>query len=490
MKGLTLRILFLCFSLIYFNSIASTIGIATGNKTVDGRPLLFKNKDRVDNYPSDVNYYDGGSTYYSYVFQQNDGQDHTRARMGINTVGFGIVYSDSENLEGASIGPYGSQLTAIALKTCATIDDFRNLLNETNGARKAHNHFAVIDSTGKGSMFEVSGYSYVEIPVIDSIGTMANTAKYHPDRGDPAAGSTSPQREARANYLLTHGPQEGLSYRYFTDEIIKDFCETQEDEDSMPVGQYYTNPVLSRYKTAAGSVIKGILHGDSILVESAMWLCLSEPSLTIALPFFTNVSEIPPFIRSGASGDGMAGSSDKVRQLVYNYAGGRYSDRYADTYDLLRIREHTFKIQDSLFNSYEEHLTDWLGQSPEVAADNMKDWMYDIDTWAKSKYDSLIIILDVNDIKNPNIKSFELKQNYPNPFNSMTKIKYSIPQKQNVKLSIYDSLGKLVTILVDKEQSSGKYEVVFNASSLSSGEYFYKLEIDGYIKTKKMIYLK
>ena len=143
-KCVVAKILFLFIGLVFIDSFASTVGIATGNKTIDGRPLLFKNKDQTDNFPEDVNYYNGGNEYYSYVFQQDDGQDHTRARMGINNVGFGIVYSDSENLEGAPSGPYGSQLSAIALKNCSTIDEFRNLLNDTNNKRRVHNHFAVI----------------------------------------------------------------------------------------------------------------------------------------------------------------------------------------------------------------------------------------------------------------------------------------------------------------------------------------------------------
>ncbi|MCF6270343.1 MAG: T9SS type A sorting domain-containing protein [Melioribacteraceae bacterium] len=495
MKNLIIKILVLFTALAFFNSFASTVGIATGNKTVDGRPLLFKNKDQTDNYPEDVNYYNGGYDYYSYVFQQEDGQNHTRARMGINNVGFGIVYSDSENLKGASSGPYGSQLTAIALKTCSTINDFRELLNDTNNERKAHNHFAIIDSTGKGAMFEVDGFSYIEIPIIDSIGVMANTAKFHPNRTAPSSGSTSPQREARALYLLSHAPAEGLDYKYFTDEIIKDFSKTQQDEDNMPVGQYSTNPVLSRYKTSIGGVIKGVLPNDNVLVESAMWLCLSEPSLTIALPFFTNVTSIPSFIRSNSSGDGMAGSSDRVRRLVYNYSGGRYSDRYADTYDLLRIREHTFRIQDSLLNSYKKNLPIWIEQSPEVAADNMKIWMDDIHFWAKSKYDSLIVILDINEIKSEIKKTYNLKQNYPNPFNSTTRIKYTIPNdvdgtSSNVKLTVYDTLGKLVAVLLNREQRAGEYEVSFNATSLASGNFFYKLEVAGIVESKKMIYLK
>ena len=192
---------------------ASTVGIATGKATIDGRPLLFKNKDRTDNFPSDVNFYQAGSGEYSYVFQQNDGQDHTRARMGLNSVGFGIVYTTSENLAGAASGPTGSELCAVALKSCSTLEHFRNLLDSTNGKRQVHEHYAVIDSSGAGAMFEVDGTTWVGIAIVDSIGTMANTAKFHPSAGPPASKSTSPDREARAEYLLTHGPEAGLDYQ-------------------------------------------------------------------------------------------------------------------------------------------------------------------------------------------------------------------------------------------------------------------------------------
>ena len=69
---------------------------------------------------------------------------------------------------------------------------------------------------------------------------MANTAKYHPSAGPPAPGSTSTDMEARAFYLLTNGPVQGLDYQYFTNEIIKDFYRTQQDEDEMPKNYLYT----------------------------------------------------------------------------------------------------------------------------------------------------------------------------------------------------------------------------------------------------------
>jgi hypothetical protein len=86
--------------------------------------------------------------------------------------------------------------------------------------------------------------------------------------------------------------------------------------------------------------------------------------------------------------------------------------------------------------------------------------------------------------------TFDLKQNYPNPFNPSTMIKYSIPETGVVKLSIYSVLGEEVAVLFDGIVQSGFYEVTFDASSLPSGAYFYKLQSGNFVETKKMILLK
>jgi len=85
---------------------------------------------------------------------------------------------------------------------------------------------------------------------------------------------------------------------------------------------------------------------------------------------------------------------------------------------------------------------------------------------------------------------FRLEQNYPNPFNPSTRIKYAITNKQFVSLKVYDVLGNEVTALVNEEQTTGSYEVEFNANQLSAGVYYYTLLTDGFVQTKKMILLK
>ncbi len=85
---------------------------------------------------------------------------------------------------------------------------------------------------------------------------------------------------------------------------------------------------------------------------------------------------------------------------------------------------------------------------------------------------------------------FSLEQNYPNPFNPETKIKFSVPQRSYVKLSIFDVTGKTVDKLVDESIDAGTYEVKWNATSKPSGVYFYRLETGEYSSTKKMIVVK
>ncbi len=100
------------------------------------------------------------------------------------------------------------------------------------------------------------------------------------------------------------------------------------------------------------------------------------------------------------------------------------------------------------------------------------------------------VVVGNEDSRSNQINTFSLNQNYPNPFNPTTKIKYSIPSESKTTLKVYDILGNEVATLVNSEKQAGTYEVEFNAASLSSGVYFYKLQSGGFLQTRKMIVLK
>ncbi len=88
------------------------------------------------------------------------------------------------------------------------------------------------------------------------------------------------------------------------------------------------------------------------------------------------------------------------------------------------------------------------------------------------------------------VESYTLSQNYPNPFNPSTTINYSIPRSGYVTLIVYDILGEEIAVLADEKKNQGSYSVVFNASNFPSGIYIYRLKVNEYQKSGKMIFLK
>ncbi len=85
---------------------------------------------------------------------------------------------------------------------------------------------------------------------------------------------------------------------------------------------------------------------------------------------------------------------------------------------------------------------------------------------------------------------FNLSQNYPNPFNPSTEIKFSIPDGSNVKLTIYDAIGKQVAVVINDYYAAGNYKIKWNAGQFSSGVYFYKIETKNFSMVKKMVLIK
>jgi hypothetical protein len=82
--------------------------------------------------------------------------------------------------------------------------------------------------------------------------------------------------------------------------------------------------------------------------------------------------------------------------------------------------------------------------------------------------------------------AFTLGQNYPNPFNPSTTIRYGLPVRSHVSLSVYNTLGQQVAQLVNGEVDAGYHEVTFDAPALPSGVYFYRLQAGSYVEAKKL----
>ena len=112
--------------------------------------------------------------------------------------------------------------------------------------------------------------------------------------------------------------------------------------------------------------------------------------------------------------------------------------------------------------------------------------------WYKERYIywTIIVSTDIKKINEIIPESYKLSQNYPNPFNPKTNIKFDLPKASNIKLIVYDALGREVTTLVNEELKAGSYQVDWDGSGYPSGVYFYRLEVGNFVETKKMLLIK
>ena len=105
-------------------------------------------------------------------------------------------------------------------------------------------------------------------------------------------------------------------------------------------------------------------------------------------------------------------------------------------------------------------------------------------TWATS------VLSSVQQVSNEVPGEFKLWQNYPNPFNPVTNLEFGIKEPGFVSLKVFDILGKEVASLVNEKLSPGKYKTEFSGGNLSSGMYFYKLETENFVETRRMMLVK
>ena len=113
--------------------------------------------------------------------------------------------------------------------------------------------------------------------------------------------------------------------------------------------------------------------------------------------------------------------------------------------------------------------------------------------WIRPVYSGKVfgLITSANDKKpNKTPKAFALYQNYPNPFNSTTTIRFDLPKRSFVRITVFDVTGRRVRTLLQKALKAGDYSVPFDAKFLSSGLYIYRIEAGKYVQVRKLIVMK
>jgi hypothetical protein len=153
-------------------------------------------------------------------------------------------------------------------------------------------------------------------------------------------------------------------------------------------------------------------------------------------------------------------------------------------------KKHDYDIDNNIVSSsYEEYKSNnWIFADGDLSFSDI--WGNKFAVFNAAKLNVIYTNLPTSVLSNSKVVDFRLSQNYPNPFNPSTVINYSLPNSSKVLIKVYDILGSEIKTLVNKYQSSGIYEVEFEAKGLSSGIYFYRIMTDKYSETKKMILMR
>ncbi len=297
------RIILIFLSILVFQILLQakeecTTAVFAGKATVDGRPLLWKNRDTSEEN-NEVVFIPGG--VYDVLALISAGQT-TSVWMGINSMGFAIENSLSSDLEGSSSGENGSFMKQ-ALQNCATVEDFELLLISTNSSgRLTKSNYGVIDATGAAAIFETGNHMYTKYDANnpgtapDGFIVRTNFAK----TGNGTGGGHT--RYYRAIDLFKKRLLNSkVSHEYILKSVSRDLKNDQIDpyplpypgsQDSRPAGYIHTNYSINRHKTRSSVVFQGVLPGEDAWL-STMWVSLGEPGCGITVPLWTFAGATP-----------------------------------------------------------------------------------------------------------------------------------------------------------------------------------------------------
>ena len=188
--------------------------------------------------------------------------------------------------------------------------------------------------------------------------------------------------------------------------------------------------------------------------------------------------------RNIVSGDGyiQAGGTVKVSHCLVDSVGGGDAIRMYKTEDAVIDSATILWEVDPMFEDAANGDLDLLPGSPAIGAADDEGNLGDTYHWG--------VATAIGEEGSVLPFSFNLSQNYPNPFNPSTTIDYTIGENGNVVLEVYNILGQKVALLVNEDMTAGAYKVVWNAASMPSGLYFYKLQANGKVQVRKMMLLK
>jgi len=356
-----------------------TIGAAIGSATADGRPMIWKTRDW-----SEINneiFWNQGEKYF-FLSVGNAGSPSTL--MGLNECGFAILNSVSRDLPGGGGALNNATMQSLALGTCGTIEEFEDLLKETNATgRSTQANFAVMDSTGRAAIFETASKEYWKYEAGDPrVAPEGYVLRTNFAMNGGGTGGIERYRRTTALIHELHA-EEGISHIDILRTQMRDFSDRASEpvdvpfsgsESGGPEGYWPTPVSICRSSSVSAAVFHGVRPGEPA-ISTTMWTLLGQPATTITVPYWA-VGDVPP----EANGPRTAPLCDEANRIRAILFGEDRFSRYIDT-RLLRdgkgggLWSVTFAAEDSIFAATNVLLDGWrrgtVSRSEMLAKENV-----------------------------------------------------------------------------------------------------------------------
>lgn len=320
------------FVLVALTGYACTSAIISADRTVSGRPLLWKHRD-TSNANSRIAYIkatNDGDLDYVGLFNAND-LNNRQAWMGMNEAGFAIMNTASYNLlpKGEKSKDREGRVMAQALRKCRTVDDFARFLDSLPRPIGVEANFGVIDALGNGAYFETGNYKYQRFDLKDAPdGILVRTNYSH--SGREGAGSGYMREDNAVHQLLPFVKQrkvtpelltETLSRRFYRDDAGYDFLDSVpriiQDKDFIP-----------RYTSVATCVVEGMKplktlpDSATVAQQYIMWTGLGYPPAAEIMPVWCRPDGVAKDLQ-GTGPNNHAPLADKAQNARLDVFGSK-----------------------------------------------------------------------------------------------------------------------------------------------------------------------